>query len=79
VRNDRYDWQLAPMDHPEYFRVNRRPWLPAAIVSHEYSSFDLSSALASREGLTAELLPASWYWPGHCRAVLYTASRESTR
>jgi hypothetical protein len=74
---DHRNYQLTPMDHTEYFRQDSRPWRPIAIVSHEYSSFEYSLALASAQGLVAELLPESWYFPGHCRAVLYTASQDS--
>lgn len=72
-------WIPTPIDHPEYFRQARCPWRPVAIVSHEYSPFASSLALAAREGLRAELLPASWYFPGQSRAVLYTASLEPVR
>ena len=79
VRDDEYHWQLPPMDHVEYYRLDRRPWRPVAIVSHEYSDFCNSVAMASREALSAELLSASWYFPEHCRAVVYTSSRDSMR
>ena len=78
ARRGDYDWRPRPIDHPEYFRLDGRPWLPVAIISHEYSPFADSLALAAREGLNAELLPSSWYFPGHCNAVLYT-SLESIR
>ena len=64
-------WHACPMDHREYFRLAKRPWRPAAIVSHEYSSFEYSQALATKYGITATMLPASWYSPETANAVLY--------
>ena len=61
----------SPLDHAEYFRLAQAPWRPIAILSHEYSPFTRSLELAQKYELTAELLPASWYFPGHCNAVLY--------
>lgn len=66
-----YEFRPRPIDHPEYFRLATRPWRPVAIVSHEYSPFSESIDLAQKYELTAELLPASWYFPGHCNAILY--------
>jgi hypothetical protein len=75
-RRGDYRTQAHPIDHPEYFRLAKRPWRPVAIVSHEYAPFRDALDLAAREELTAELLQESWYSPGHCNAVLYTARLE---
>ncbi len=64
-------FNACPMDHREYFRLARRPWRPVAILSHEYSSFEYSQALATKYGITATLLPTSWYSPDDANAVLY--------
>jgi len=71
-----YEFSPHPIDHPEYFRLATRPWRPIAIVSHEYSPFSESLQLARKYELTAELLPASWYYPGRCNAVLYRPLRD---
>jgi hypothetical protein len=73
-RDDDYAFLRPPMDHVEYFRFVKRPWRPAAILSHDYEPFESGKALAlARDyGLTATLLPNSWYWPGRAIAVLYT-------
>jgi hypothetical protein len=73
TRARRRDWICydCPMDHREYFRLAKRPWRPVAILSHEYSSFEYSQALATKYGITATLLPASWYSPDDANAVLY--------
>lgn len=73
TRARRGDWiyRACPMDHIEYFRFAKRPWRPVAILSHEYSSFEYSQALATKYGITATLLPASWYSPDDANAVLY--------
>lgn len=68
-RGDR--WYAFPMDHREYFRLASRPWRPVAILSHEYSSFEYSEALAIKYGISATLLSASWYSPEDANAVLY--------
>ena len=73
-RDDRQTYQQSPMDHVEYFRLATRGRPPVAILSHEYEPFESGKAIAlAREyGLTATLLPTSWYWPGRANAVLYT-------
>jgi hypothetical protein len=65
-------FQVSPMDHVEYFRLAERPWRPVAILSHEYGSFETSLAFALERGVTATLLPESWYSPGRANAVLYS-------
>ena len=77
-RVDDYDHIVSPMDHVEWFREANRPWRPAGIISHEYSPFEQSVLLAAQYGLVAQLLPISWYFPGSCNAVLYTAPRRGT-
>jgi hypothetical protein len=67
--DDRFSYH--PMDHVEYFRLARRPYRPVAILSHEYTSIECSQELALELGITATLLPASWYSPLHANAVLY--------
>lgn len=68
---DDYNFSVAPMDHVEYFRLAGHPERPVAILSHEYGPIESSHRLAAKCGLTATLLPASWYWPGRTNAVLY--------
>ncbi len=64
-------FRACPMDHIERFRLAKRPWRPVAILSHEYSPFEESQALAIKYGITATLLPTSWYSPDRANAVLY--------
>jgi hypothetical protein len=64
-------FRVSPMDHVEYFRLAKRPWRPVAILSHEYGLFEDSQALATEYGITAALLPTSWYSPDRAKAVLY--------
>jgi hypothetical protein len=67
------DWTAYPIDHAEYYCFAWGPRFPAAIVSHEYSSFEESEALAKANGLIATRLPASWYNPARATAVVYTS------
>lgn len=67
------DWSAYPIDHAEYYCFTRGPHFPAAIVSHEYSSFEESEAFAKAHGLIATRLPASWYNPARATAVVYTS------
>jgi hypothetical protein len=56
-------------DHPEHFRLARRP---AAIVVHLYGALteqDLDSLVVV--GLTIDRLPFSWYFPGTTVAYCY--------
>ncbi len=62
-----------PLDHQEYCRFAWGRHLPAAIVSHEYSSFEDSVVFAKANGLIATRLPASWYSPEQAIAVAYTS------
>jgi len=72
-RGDDYAFLRPPMDHVERFRLAKGLWRPAAVLSHEYGPFESgkATALAKEYGLTATLLPNSWYWPGRAIAVLY--------
>jgi hypothetical protein len=66
-------WPINPIDHSEYYRFvwGRHP--PAAIVSHEYGSFEASEAFAKANGLIVTRLPESWYRPARVTAVVYTS------
>jgi hypothetical protein len=64
---------VNPIDHAEYYRFAWGPRFPAAIVSHEYGSFEGSVAFAKANGLVATRLPASWYAPTQATAVVYTS------
>lgn len=70
-KRDDYAFRVSPMDHVEYFRLAGRPWHPVAILSHEYGPIESSYFLAEKYGLTATLLPTSWYSPERANAVLY--------
>ncbi|MEX2642533.1 MAG: hypothetical protein WD270_03720 [Acetobacterales bacterium] len=61
------------IDHPECFRELARPYRPVAILSHSYQTdFMEHVAFAAEHGLSAEVVPVSWYLPGGTLAVLYT-------
>jgi hypothetical protein len=72
ARRGDYDFRALSMEHLEYFRISKRPWRPAVILSHEYGPFESSQAIALKQGLTATLLTTSWYSPDRANAVLYT-------
>ena len=55
-------------DHIDYFWQNNKP---VGMVAHVYSSWPDCLALAARENLRVEALPASWYYPGTCIAARY--------
>jgi hypothetical protein len=67
-----------PLDHPEWFRKDRRP---VAIVGHNYRGPDGEdnrdpAATAKRFGLTLHVAPAgdaaSWYYPGATTLLVMT-------
>jgi hypothetical protein len=58
------------LDHAEHFCRGRRP---IAIVGHPYSGAERALRSAATLGLTAEVLPASWYLPGRTTGVLLIA------
>lgn len=57
------------IDHAEYFMCQRKP---VAILTHSYAPIESCLEFARQRGLTAELLPFSWYFPGRSVAVLFT-------
>jgi hypothetical protein len=63
------------IDHRSCFALlgerSRRP-RPIAIVSHEYNDVQRCIEFADRYSLAVEILDASWWWPGHATAVLFT-------
>ena len=61
------------IDHPEFYRLPRRPWRPAAILSHTYAPRAQIVTFAAENGLAVEFLDASWYYPGATTAVVFTA------
>lgn len=61
------------IDHPEFYRLPRRPWRPAAILSHSYAPPAQIVTFAAEHGLAVEFLDASWYYPGATTAVVFTA------
>jgi hypothetical protein len=60
------------IDHPEHFRWPTRPYRPAAIITHAYTSPDDLTQYAAEHDLGIEFLPWSWYYPGHCTAAALT-------
>ena len=61
------------IDHPEFYRLPRRPWRPTAILSHSYAPPAQIATFAAEHGLAAEFLEKSWYFPGATTAVVFTA------
>jgi len=61
------------VDHLEYFKLDGKP---IGIVSHTYYALDKCVEYAQAERLQLDVLPARWYWPGHCLAILFTRSEE---
>ncbi len=75
TRDDYYGESFHPViDHAEYFRLPRRPWRPAAIVSHTYAPPAQILTFAAEHGLAAEFLEQSWYFAGATTAVVFTAA-----
>lgn len=63
------------LDHVERFREPRRPFRPAALLTHSYRGEEARpelEAMAHRAGLAVEILPWSWYYPHWCVAALFT-------
>lgn len=49
---------------------------PVAITASVYCDLADCQAFAEKHGLQVEQLAESWYWPGHCLAVVYAARRH---
>ena len=78
TRDDYLGESLHPViDHAEYFRLPRRPWRPAAILSHTYAPPAQIVTFAAEHGLAVEFLDASWYYPGATMAVVFTTGVTS--
>ncbi|HLQ85596.1 MAG TPA: hypothetical protein VK110_05535 [Salinisphaeraceae bacterium] len=69
---------LPYMDHCEYYRLPQRPYRPAAIVTHSYSTPGDIRAYANSNGFCCEFLPWSWYCPGETVAAVITAKNSAT-
>jgi hypothetical protein len=64
------------LDHMEFLTLDRKP---VAIITHSYNSFAQVAEFARSEGLLAEELPYSWYYPGGTVAVVLTAAPQEQR
>lgn len=69
------DWginEYPELDHVEYFREPARPYRPAGVITHAYTTPDAVIACARSHGLQCEVLPWSWHYPGACVAAVLT-------
>jgi hypothetical protein len=79
-RVEDYGNQYQPIvDHAEHYRWPVRPFRPAAIVTHSYAPADAVVRWAAEHGLEAEVLPWSWYFPGHATAVVLARASNVIR
>lgn len=76
ARNGVHDraWCCDPVDHPEYYRKDRRA---AAIVGHHYDGYGTENIteLAARFGLVVHVAPLkamSWYYPDSTTLLVIT-------
>jgi len=73
IINDRHQYFGHDLiDHCEYFRQPKRPYRPAALLTHCYSTRETMAQEADTAGLNIEFLPWSWYYVDNCTAALLT-------